>query len=427
MVSHFEDYFSVEVLNADYERLLAEKYDFIEGRSYLPPGADRKDKDEFEKQRDQHLRAISRKVLQGRWEFSPFLESSVPKTGGGERIISLATIRDTLVQRALYRYLYPTIDPLLSDSAVAYRKGKGAHLAVRKIRAAFSEGYEFILDADIEKFFDTVDHETLVGFLSTVTMDTRASDLIRRFIKAPRVTPEDKEFAENSKPKMKYPRTQRNLGLPQGGILSGMLANYYLCHLDRHIEATKNILVRYADDFVVCCPNISEVGNARDVADQALKDLSLRLHPKKTTSRLASEGIDFVGFRIYNDSVKVKPENIARFKARIRKVVDSHRVFRSDPDLDIERLIGRVKYKIEGPAEELKANSEIANPYQRSWIGYYRIVDDYAQIRRLDNWVRKQLSKYSWQVHGRKLTAKKMQQSGLPSLYATYWRSRRSG
>lgn len=426
MTSQFEGFFSIEALRKDYECLLAAKYDYIEERSYLPPGADRKDRNEFEKQIDQHLRAINRKVLQGRWVFSPFLETAVPKPDGGTRVISLATIRDTLVQRALYQYLYPSIDPQLSDSAVAYRKGKGAHLAVRRMREAFSSGNKFLLDADIEKFFDKVDHNILMDRLSGVAMDPRASGLIDQFVKAPRITPEDKELADSSRPRTKYPRKKRYLGLPQGGVLSGMLANYYLCHLDRMIEETENVLIRYADDFVVCCPTKADVAEVREIASLALDDLNLQLHPCKTDERTASEGVNFVGFRIDNQAVRVKPENIARFKGRIRKVIDSHRLYLSSAEEDLERLIRRLRYKIEGPKEELKEHPEVSNPYQRSWIGYYRIVNDYKQIKNLDNWLRKQISKYSWQVHGVKVTAKDMQRLGLTSLMATYWRSKGS-
>lgn len=425
MVSQFDHFFSVEALRYDYKCLLAEKYDYIGERTYLPPGADRKDKEEFEKQLDQHLRAINRKVLQGRWAFSPFLETYVPKPSGGTRTISLSTIRDTLVQRALYQYLYPSIDLFLSDGSVAYRKQKGAHLAARKIKNAFSNGYTFILDADIEKFFDSVDHDQLMNLLSGVAIDSRAAGLLYKFVTAPRITPEDKESADKSRPRSKYPETPRYIGLPQGGVLSGMLANYYLCHLDRKIEDTGNVLVRYADDFVVCCPTIDDVAEVRQVSSQALDDLELRLHPTKTEERTASDGVDFVGFTIDKHAIRIKRENVARFKDRIRKVIDSHRVYFSKWEENIERLIRRLRYKIEGPAEELREHLEEINPYQKSWIGYYRIVDDHSQIKKLDHWLRTQISKYSWQVHGVKIKATDMRSMGLPSLFATYWRSRK--
>jgi retron-type reverse transcriptase len=150
----FDDFFSLEALEQEYQDLLDGKFDFVDEDTYLPPGSDRQDRKVFEKQREQHFRAIHRKVLQDRWIFSPFLEKSIPKIGGGERIISLATIRDTLVQRRLYEYLYPIVDPLLSGACCAYRRGRGAHDAVKQIRDALDDGYVHVLDADVKNFLD---------------------------------------------------------------------------------------------------------------------------------------------------------------------------------------------------------------------------------------------------------------------------------
>ena len=156
MPFEFDDFFSLEALKQDYQDLLDGKFDFVHEDAYLPPGADRQDRKIFEKQQEQHFRAIHRKVLQDRWIFSPFLEKSIPKITGGERIISLATIRDTLVQRRLYEYLYPIVDPLLSDACCAYRRGSGAHNAIKQIRNALDAGYVHVLDADIKSFLDWI-------------------------------------------------------------------------------------------------------------------------------------------------------------------------------------------------------------------------------------------------------------------------------
>jgi RNA-directed DNA polymerase len=152
--SDFEAIFSPDALEQDYQDLLAGKFDFLRGDSYLPPGSDRQDRKIFEKQRGLHLRAIHRKVVQDRWTFSPFLEKSIPKASGEPRIISLATIRDTLVQRRLYEYLYPIVDRLLSDACSAYRRGRGAHDAIKRVRKALDEGFVHVLDADIKSFLD---------------------------------------------------------------------------------------------------------------------------------------------------------------------------------------------------------------------------------------------------------------------------------
>ncbi len=424
MHSDFDQYFSLEALSRDYETLLRSKFDFVADNSYLAPGADRLDRQAFEKQLDQHLRALNRKVLQDRWTFSPFLERSIPKASGGERIISIATIRDTLVQRGLYEYLYPIIDPLLGDCCVAYRRRLGAHEAVKRIRDAFDKGLIHVFDADIEKFFDSVDHKKFLEKIQSIALDPRARRLLEMYIGTPRVLSSDRDDADTARPLEQYPRTIRSIGLPQGGVISGMLANFFLVSLDTAMQVMDNIHVRYADDFLVCCRSENEVKDAHARAAEALGLLELKLHPHKTHERDANKGIDFVGFRLAPGVTRVRDVNVSKFKARIREVIDTQ-----EPTAhllnDIRRLARRLSYKIEGPVEEISQHGLAKHPYRRSWIGFYRVVDDEKQIKQLDNWIRKQVSIYAWQTHRRKITAKDMQGAGLPSLYGAMWKARR--
>jgi RNA-directed DNA polymerase len=321
----FEEIFSLDALERDYQALLASKLDFVHVDSYLPPGSDRQDRKIFEKQQDQHLRAIHRKVLQDRWTFSPFLEKTIPKASGGDRIISLATIRDTLVQRRLYEYLYPIVDPLLSDACSAYRRGRGAHDAIKRIRNALDDGYVHVLDADILSFFDQVNHKKLVAVVQTLSIDDRALRLIEIYLKTPRVTSHDRDVSDAAKPKAKYPQTKRSIGLPQGGVISGMLANLLLASFDREMQQREVILVRYADDFLVCCKTEEQLITSHALAEQTLAELGLELHPDKTQPRDATKGVDFVGFTIGQGFTRVRRANLARFKQRIRDVIDTHK------------------------------------------------------------------------------------------------------
>lgn len=421
----FDSYFSVTELAGDYENLLLSKYDFIREDTFLPAGSDRQDRERFEKQLDQHLRAIERKVTQDRWEFSPFLEREVEKTGGGTRTISLSTIRDTLVQRALYSYLYEIVDAELSPACTAYRRGLGAHDAVVQVRKAMDGGATAVLDADIEKFFDTLNHDILAAQLSGLDMDDRARHLLARYAAAPRVTSADRNSADAGRPS-RYPRTPRSRGLPQGGVLSGMLANLYLAGFDRHMESGPGTLVRYADDFVVCCSSEASALAAQARADAFLKTLSLKLHPNKTDVRDAARGVEFVGFRISPGRTRARPANVAKFKHRLRAVIDDHDM-RQQPGPDLKALARRLAFKIEGPVDHVRAlidHGLAKHPYRRSWIGYFRVVDDDRQIKDLDNWLRRQVSQYMWAVHKTKTNATAMREAGLPSLYGTLWKAR---
>ncbi len=420
----FEQYFSLEALRCDYEALLHSKFDFIADNSYLPPGSDRLDRRSFERQLNQHLRAIHRKAVQDRWTFRPFMEKSIPKSSGGERVISIATIRDTLVQRALYEYLYPVIDPLLQDCCVAYRRRLGAHEAIRQIRHALDSGLVHVLDADITKFFDSVVHRKFIERIESIQMDPRARRLLENYIATPRILATERELADATKPQAKYPRTPRVIGLPQGGVISGMLANLFLTELDMEMQIGSNVHVRYADDFVVCCPTRDAAEGARVRAARILSGLGLSLHRDKTQVRDANTGVDFVGCRIAPGYTRIRTANISKFKARIREVVDTHRTTK-DVLEDIRRLVRRLKYKIQGPVDEIEKHDLAKHPHRRSWIGFYRVVDDERQIKKLDSWIRQQVSLYAWQAQHTKITAKEMRASGLPSLYGTMWKARR--
>jgi RNA-directed DNA polymerase len=421
----FDDFFSLETLEQGYQNLLDSKFDFVDEDTYLPPGSDRQDRKIFEKQREQHFRAIHRKVLQDRWIFSPFLEKSIPKITGGERIISLATIRDTLVQRGLYEYLYPIVDPLLSDVCCAYRRGSGAHNAIKQIRNALDAGYVHVLDADIKSFFDRVDHEALLAIARDLPIDERALRLLQVYLTTARVTSEDRRKADSAKPRTKYSREPRTIGLPQGGVISGMLANLLLASFDKEMQQGDDILVRHADDFLVCCQTKEAANDAEMRAKHALDALgSLELHPDKTAVRDATDGVDFVGFRIGRGFTRVRSANLAKFKKRIREVIDTHKP-KADPAWDLCRLCRRLSYKIQGPIDEIKKHKLAKHPHHRSWIGFYRTIDDEKQIKNLDRWIREQVSRYAWQQHHGKVTAKHMQAAGLPSLYGTLWKARK--
>jgi RNA-directed DNA polymerase len=422
--SDFEVIFSPDALAQDYQALLADKFDFLHEDSYLPPGSDRQDRKIFEKQLDLHLRAINRKVVQDRWVFSPFIEKSIPKTSGGERIISLATIRDTLVQRRLYEYLYPIVDQLLSNACSAYRRGRGAHDAIKRIRKALDEGFVHVLDADIKSFFDRVDHKKLLAVVQALPIDARAYRLIDVYLRTPRVTSDDRSAADSKKPRAKYPQTPRDIGLPQGGVISGMLANLFLAGFDEEMQQGQDILVRYADDFLVCCKSEEQLNIAYARARQALTALDLDLHPDKTEPRNATNGVDFVGFTVGQGFTRVRHANLVKFKQRIQEVLDTHNP-KPRPDWDLRRLTRRLRYKIQGPIDEIQKFSSAKNPHQRSWIGFFRIVDDETQIKGLDRWIRQQLSRYMWRQHRMKVTATGMRVAGLPSLYGTLWKARK--
>lgn len=426
----FESSFTVENLDTVVDSIIDGHFDVINERSRISTGADRIELDHFIRDREKHVAAISRKVLSGRFTFNPFLEREIPKPDSNDmRTISIASMRDSVVQRALYEHLYPAIDARLSDSVFGYRKGQSAHDAVRLIRQHFSNGRTFVFDADLQKFFDTLDHNILMTQVGKMGVDDRALTLIRRFLKTgkiPAAQVEQHRSALGSQ--KKYVPERRTVGVPQGGVLSGLLSNLYLAEFDAEIRRDHVGYVRYADDFVVCCESDEECQHVHELTKAALVPLMAVLHPGKTRICVSGEaGVDFLGFRISTRGVKVRGRNVAKFKARINDVLATQKI-KDTPDKTLRSLIWRLAFKIRGPDEEhiqkMAVRGKVIAPCRRSWIGYFRIVDDMEQIRMLDRWLRARVSRFMAQEHRCRVNLQVLQRYGLPSLVNCLWKAR---
>lgn len=429
-MTEFEQYFSCDNLAKCVEALLDGHFDVIAERPRISTGADRIELDLFCRDQEKHLDAISRKVIESRYTFNPFLERHIPKPESQElRTISIASIRDSIVQRALYQYLYPVIDAKLSPSVFGYRKGISAHDAIRLIRNHFTDGRVFVFDADIQQFFDRVNHDILLEMVSALPVDTRAATLIRRFLKTGKIPPAQVEEQRIRKGKqIKYVPEPRTIGVPQGGVLSGLLSNLYLSQFDAVVREQFPGLVRYADDFLVCCESEQQCRQVHELVESELTSIKLALHPKKTTECVhAGKGVSFLGFHISIQGLRVRTRNIQKFKARIRDVLGKHEP-RKTPAQTLRSLVWKLTFKIRGPNEEqlrkLAERGKLVQRCRRSWIGYFRIVDDLSQIRSLDRWIRGQVSAFMWEKHRIRVRLTHMQNAGLPSLISSLWNAR---
>lgn len=429
-MTDFDSFFSVDHLNSVFDSMIDGHFDVLAERPRISTGADRIELELFQQQRHLHLPAISRKVRTGRFTFTPFLEREIPKAGSKElRTISIGSIRDCVVQRAIYEYLYPTVDARLSPSVFGYRKGHSAHDAVRQIRRRFAEGKVFVFDADLKKFFDSVDHDVMLKMVDGLAIDERAQTLIRRFLKTGRIPSAQVEEHRAARGKQrKYSAEPRTIGVPQGGILSGLLTNLYLSGFDAAVIEQCEGFVRYADDFLVCCRSPEECRCVGEIVRDRLVPLKVALNPDKTEECVqASDGVDFLGFRISICGVQVRRRNVLKFKARIRQVLETQKVFRSDV-ATLRSLVRRLNFKIRGPDErQLQKMADRGKPVamcRRSWVGFFRIVDDLEQIRGLDRWLRKKVSRFMWSKHRRRVKLRDMQEAGMRSLMNSLWKAR---
>lgn len=427
----FEDFFSVEHLDGVVESILDGHFDVIRERPRVSTGADRIDLDLFLRDRDKHIAAISRKVLEGRFTFNPFMEREIPKADSRDmRTISISSIRDGIVQRALYHYAYESVDDRLSPAVFGYRRGKSAHDAVRQIRSNFNDGLTSVFDADLKRFFDTVNHDVLLDQVCTLGLDERAETLVRRFLKTGRVPSDQVEEHRTAKgKKRKFSPESRLLGVPQGGVLSGLLSNLYLADFDATVQTHHTGYIRYADDFLICCRSEEDCEAARELVEQTLLPLRVTLNPDKTRTCVSGErGVDFLGFRISTERVRVRRGNVKKFKDRIREVIENQEV-KPTPEKTLRSLAWRLSFKIRGPneaqLEKLEEHGQQVALGRRSWIGFFRIVDDLDQIRRLDRWIREQVSRFMWDKHACRVKLTDMQEYGMPSLVNTLFKARR--
>jgi group II intron reverse transcriptase/maturase len=431
----FDDHFSCAALESSFQRLIDGHFDVIAERPRISTGADRIELELFLRDKDKHLAAAARKVLSGRYTFSPFLERQIPKDGSTElRTISIASIRDSIVQRALYDYLYPLVDGLLANGVVfGYRKKVSAHDAIGVIAGHFSRGRTYVFEADLEKFFDTVDHTILLAKTVQLPIDDRVQTLLRRFLKTGKIPSEQvEEHRAMTGKQKKFSPEPRLRGVPQGGVLSGLLSNLYLAEFDRQMLAKHCGLVRYADDFLVCCTEEQECHDAYALARTLLEPLKVNLHPSPRKTKIcvrADSGVEFLGFRISPSSVRVRGRNITKFKDRIINVIETQKL-RPSAEVTLRRLCWRLAFKIRGPNEEqlrkLAERGRTVAVARRSWIGFFRIVDDIQQVKSLDRWIRHQVKQFMWKRYRVRVTATQMRHLGLPSLVNSLWKARKA-
>jgi RNA-directed DNA polymerase len=427
----FQQVFVPENLHRIWGRIQDRHFDLYRERPIIQTGSDGIQYRHFLRDEAMHLAAISRKVLDGRYTFAPFLEVEKEKLGSiDKRIISIASIRDTIVQTALYEYLYPRVDPLMTESVYGYRKGRNAHAAIRRIVQEFGRGRIRVFDADFSKFFDSVDHDIMLAKLAEIEYDARAGALFRRYLKTARVTPAEvrARLATTAKPS-KYPTEARLRGLPQGGVLSGLASNLYLAEFDEWIVGLHQGYIRYADDFIVCCDSEVACGEVHAKVKERAAELKLTLNGEKTRECVrAEEGIEFLGFKIDTNSIRVRGKNIARFKHRITTIIN-HSKPTELPESTLSRLSKRLGYKICGPSradmDRLAARGLADHPHRRCWIGFFRIITDESQISRLDRWIRSKIASYMWRTHRVRVKYRDMRNAGLRSLIAALHRARR--
>jgi CRISPR-associated protein Cas1 len=259
---------------------LVRAFDRVE-ENHGAPGVDRETIEEFGASLEPNLQGLQRELLTGQYRPRPLLRVYVDKEDGTQRSLSIPTVRDRVVQTAAALVLTPVLDREFEDVSYAYRPGRSVDQAVQRILALRDRGYHWVLDADIQRYFDEIPHDKLFACLRQYVQDERVLALVQQWL-----TVEVQDQGE---------RQRLDKGVPQGSPLSPLFANLYLDRFDEaHIEHGHK-LVRFADDFVILCKNRPKAEAALELSEAILQELQLSLHPRKTRITNFAQGFRYLG------------------------------------------------------------------------------------------------------------------------------------
>lgn len=317
----------------------------------------------------EHWLEIREQLLQGTYNPKPVKRVEIPKPGGGIRKLGVPTVLDRFIQQAILQVLQKRWDSTLSDHSYGFRPGRSAHQAVARAQEYLAEGYQYVVDIDLEKFFDKVNHDMLMGRAAKRVADKRLLKLLRAFLKAGvmedgLVSPTDE-------------------GTPQGGPLSPLLSNIVLDDLDRELEERGLRFVRYADDCNIYVR--SERAGMRvmkSVCRFIERKLKLKVNRKKSAVG-KPQARKFLGFSFtYGERPRrrIAPQSLDRFKRRIRKMT---------------RKVGGMS---------LESRIEWLRRYLVGWRGYFGFCETPTVLQKLDSWIRRRLRAVVWKLWKRSRT-----------------------
>lgn len=342
----------------------------------------------------EHREELLGALRSGKYKPKAVRRVEIPKPDGGKRKLGVPTVIDRMIQQAIVQVLQPIYEPLFSENSYGFRPKRSAHQAISKALEYYNEGYTQVVDLDLAKYFDTVNHDILIDMLKEQIKDERVISLIRKYLKS--------GVMING---LVSPTTE---GTPQGGNLSPLLSNIYLTAFDKLLESRGHKFVRYADD---CNIYVKSRRAAERVMASCVKFLEgkLKLKVNQQKSQVGSPlKLKFLGFSLYKTGKKagIRPhgKSIKRFKDKIRELT-SRKQARS-----VTNILQRIKR------------------YTTGWLGYYSIADMESKIRSLNEWLRRRIRQIYWK-QWKKVSARfsNLKKLGINKQKAWEWANSRKG
>ena len=348
------------------------------------PGADGMTVSQLPDHLKQHWPTLRERLLAGEYHPSPVRAVEIPKPTGGTRQLGIPTVTDRLIQQALLQVLTPTFDPSFSASSYGYRPGRSAQQAVSAMKAHVTVGHRWVVDLDLEAFFDRVNHDLLMARVARRVRDKRVLRLIRRYLEAGM-------FQHGL-------ATPGRQGTPQGGPLSPLLANILLDDVDKELERRGHCFCRYADDMQIYV-------RSRRAGERVMASLSDFLESSlRLTVNRDKSAVDRPwrrGYLGYTLTRHTRPK-LTLAKASLQRVMQR-----------VRELLKR------GKGRNIRRITEELVPILRGWASYFSLVDVKRPLEALDGWIRRRLRCVVWRQWKRPRTRRrKLQALGLGDQHA---------
>ncbi len=357
-------------------------------------GVDKMEIEELLKHLTTHREEILTSLLEGSYKPYPVKRVEIPKENGKTRKLGIPTLTDRVIQQATLQVLSPIYEKQFSDQSYGFRPNRGCHDALKKCQECANQGYWYVVDTDLEKFFDTVNQSMLIEILSRTIEDNRVLSLIHKFLNAGIM---DRGMFINSKK-----------GVPQGGPLSPLLANVMLNELDQKLDKWGYRFVRYADDLMIFTKSKRTAERqCKRVSKHIEGKLKLRINKEKTKISKLNQ-VKYLGYAFYRAKGKcrfrVHPKSTNKLKDKLRDVTS--------------RSNGM---SIEGRKTKL-------NQILRGWVQYFKMADMKGTMKSIDEWLRRRIRMITWK-RWKKVRTKyqNLQKLGVAKQKAWEWANTRKG